>query len=101
MLGARTACAVVALCSLGAAGDAAADFSFLSAIGGDGYLTRSEMGVGKPGRDGRRASLIYFGQLSDFQLADEESPSRVEFFDSEPAVNFSSSGHRPEEALGP
>ena len=26
-------------------------------------------------------SLLYFGQLSDFQLADEESPARVEFID--------------------
>jgi hypothetical protein len=33
------------------------------------------------GRDQRRRSLAYFGQLTDFQLADEESPARVEFTD--------------------
>ena len=32
-------------------------------------------------RADRRTSLAYFGQLSDFQLADEESPARVEFID--------------------
>ena len=36
----------------------------------------------RPGRRAeRRRSLLYLGQLSDFQLADEESPSRVEFID--------------------
>jgi 3',5'-cyclic AMP phosphodiesterase CpdA len=82
-------------------GDPASAYSFLSTAGGDGYLSRLELGVGKPNREGRRRSLIYFGQLSDFQLADEESPARVEFFDSQPAVNFSSSGHRPQETLTP
>ena len=30
------------------------------------------------------SSLLYFGQLSDFQLADEESPARVELIDTGP-----------------
>jgi metallophosphoesterase (TIGR03767 family) len=47
-------------------------------------------------REERRRSLSYFAQLSDFQLADEESPSRVEFADS-----LASSAWRPQEALGP
>jgi hypothetical protein len=48
------------------------------------------------GRSGRRASLAYFAQLTDFQLADEESPARVEFVD-----RGASSAHRPQEAFEP
>ena len=49
-----------------------------------------------PGRADRRHSLAYFAQLTDFQLADEESPARVEFAD--PGAN---SAHRPQEAFNP
>jgi hypothetical protein len=35
----------------------------------------------KPGRTTTRTSLAYFSQMTDFQLADEESPARVEFAD--------------------
>jgi len=46
----------------------------------------SEGNAGLPtaltGRANRRRSLVYLGQLTDFQLADEESPVRVEFADS-------------------
>ena len=48
------------------------------------------------GRADRRLSLAYFAQLTDFQLADEESPARVEFVDRGP-----SSAHRPHEAFHP
>jgi uncharacterized repeat protein (TIGR01451 family) len=48
----------------------------------------------QPGRAQRRRSLAYFSQLTDFQLADEESPARVEFVDPGP-----SSAWRPQEAL--
>jgi Ca2+-binding RTX toxin-like protein len=48
------------------------------------------------GRAGRRLSMSYFAQLTDFQLADEESPARVEFVDRGP-----SSAHRPHEAFHP
>ena len=37
------------------------------------------LGAAQPARASKRTSLAYFGQLSDFQLADEESPARVEF----------------------
>ena len=80
-------------------GDEAADFSFLTAIGGEAYMVRQDLGAAKPNRSGRRRSVIYFGQISDFQLTDEESPGRVEFFDGQPLVNFSNSGHRPQETL--
>jgi hypothetical protein len=46
------------------------------------------------GRDNRRTSLAYFGQLTDFQLADEETPAKVEFLD--PGAN---SAWRPQEAF--
>ena len=48
------------------------------------------------GRDSRRTSLAYFGQLTDFQLADEETPAKVEFLD--PGA---SSAWRPQESLQP
>ena len=47
-----------------------------------------------------RSSLTYFGQLTDFQLADEESPARVEFTEQEPS-GFAASAWRPQEALQP
>lgn len=53
-------------------------------------------GLAQAGREARRASLAYFAQLTDFQLADEESPARVEAADS-----LASGAWRPEEALGP
>ncbi len=49
-------------------------------------------------RQGRRRSLAYFAQLTDFQLADEESPARQEL--NAPLVRGSSSW-RPQEALTP
>src|SRR4051812_41426695 len=33
------------------------------------------LGEAKAGREPRRTPLAYFGQLTDFQLADEESPA--------------------------
>jgi metallophosphoesterase (TIGR03767 family) len=52
--------------------------------------------VAQPGRAQTRVSLTYFSQMTDFQLADEESPARVEFVDA-----GASSAHRPWEAFGP
>lgn len=48
------------------------------------------------GRADRRRSLAYFAQLTDFQLADEESPARVEFADRGANAAF-----RPQEAFEP
>ncbi|HEV2791526.1 MAG TPA: hypothetical protein VGV69_09545, partial [Solirubrobacterales bacterium] len=57
-------------------------FDQLTTGPGEGYVVREGgFGAPQPGREGRRVSLAYFGQLSDFQLADEESPARVEFLD--------------------
>ena len=65
---------------------------------GEAYTLRDgELGTARGGREGRRSELLYFGQLSDFQLADEESPARVEFIDTGPF----SSAWRPWEAMNP
>ena len=74
-------------------------FRFLSLTGpGEDYTVREEgVGAAQSGRAARRTSLAYFGQLSDFQLADEESPARVEFIDYGPF----SAAWRPWEALNP
>jgi uncharacterized repeat protein (TIGR01451 family) len=65
------------------------------------YLVRDPGGVGQPGRAQRRRSLAYFSQLTDFQLADEESPARVEFLDQPGGQQGPSSAWRPWEALTP
>ena len=71
------------------------------------YVVRDGAGEANPaipdaqaGREDRRRSLSYFGQLTDFQLADEESPARVEFTEQEPS-GFAASAWRPQEALQP
>ncbi len=69
------------------------------APGEGGYVVRDdvenpEIPNALSGRETRRASLTYFSQLTDFQLADEESPARVEFVDPGP-----SSAWRPQEGF--
>jgi len=79
--------------------------SFKTLTGGPGepYLVREDAGApAKPGRETRRVSLAYFGELSDFQLADEESPARVEFLDPPNGSSLPfSAAWRPHEALQP
>jgi 3',5'-cyclic AMP phosphodiesterase CpdA len=79
--------------------NADAGFRELALGPGESAYTVREEGVGtaQSGRETRRTSLVYFGQLSDFQLADEESPARVEFIDTGPF----SAAWRPWEALNP
>lgn len=80
--------------------DGAAGFDQLGIGPGEGYAVREAgFGSARPGRSERRVSLAYFGQLSDFQLADEESPARVEFVD--PAGSPVEAAFRPWEALQP
>lgn len=48
------------------------------------------------------ASLLNFLQMTDFQIADEESPARVEFLDTTqraPGLNPFSAAYRPQESL--
>lgn len=81
----------------------AGPFKTLTGGPGEPYVLREDAGApAKPGRGARRVSLAYFGQLSDFQLADEESPARVEFLDPPNGSSLPfSAAWRPWEALEP
>jgi len=79
-------------------------FKTLTTGPGEDYIVRAgddtvTLGEAKAGRESRRTPLAYFGQLTDFQLADEESPARVEFLDPEGGP-FTASW-RPSEAFNP
>jgi metallophosphoesterase (TIGR03767 family) len=80
-------------------GDPAAPYSRLKLQAGWKRVVRGELATAQKGRLARRRSLMYFAQLSDFQLADEESPARAEVLD----LNTSpfESAWRPQEALEP
>jgi metallophosphoesterase (TIGR03767 family) len=73
-------------------------FAFLREAPGEGHVVRTELAPAQAGRDARRRSLLYFAQLSDFQLSDEESPARVEFLDRDPS-GFATAAWRPQEAM--
>ena len=79
----------------------AGDFRLLSQGSGEPFVAREGEGIGQAqaGRAERRLSLLYFANLSDFQLADEESPARVENVDN--AGGPVSAAWRPMEAFGP
>jgi metallophosphoesterase (TIGR03767 family) len=78
-------------------------FQFLGLGAGEPYSVRQDLGTAGPNRAANRTSLVYFGQLSDFQLADEESPARVEVIDplSTPLNLPFGAAWRPWEALEP
>jgi metallophosphoesterase (TIGR03767 family) len=81
-------------------GDPQAAYSKLRLLPGWKRVVRDDLGAApRAGRLARRRSLLYFAQLSDFQLADEESPARVEVLD----IGGSpfTSAWRPQEALEP
>ena len=78
--------------------DRAQGFQFLTPGPGEPYALRGDLASTHPGRQKRRVSLVYFGQFSDFQLADEESPARVEFLDPDPS-STAAAAWRPQEAL--
>jgi metallophosphoesterase (TIGR03767 family) len=80
-------------------GDANAAYSRLKPIKGWARAVRTEFATPKKRRHIRRRSLLYFAQLSDFQLADEESPARVEALDL--AGSDFVSAWRPQEAFEP
>jgi 3',5'-cyclic AMP phosphodiesterase CpdA len=81
-------------------GDPGAAYSHLRLLPGWKRVVRDDLGA-KPGRGRhvRRRSLLYFAQLTDFQLADEESPARAEVLDI--ANSPFQSAWRPQEALEP
>ena len=81
-------------------GDPAAPYSRLKLLPGWKRVIRDDLGAAaRKGRLARRRSLLYFAQLSDFQLADEESPVRAEALDI--AGTPFTSAWRPQEALEP
>jgi len=78
-------------------------FRFTQTAPGEPYTVREDLAAAGSGRAAARTSLVYFGQLSDFQLADEESPARVEIIDplSTPLGLPFGAAWRPWEALEP
>ncbi len=78
-------------------------FRYLQLGPGEPYAVREDMVPAGAGRAAARTSLVYFGQLSDFQLADEESPARLEVIDplSSPLNLPFGAAWRPWEALEP
>jgi metallophosphoesterase (TIGR03767 family) len=78
-------------------------FQYLQLGPGEGYVVREDLAAAGGARAAERDSLVYFGQLSDFQLADEESPARVELIDplSTPLKLPFGAAWRPWEALAP
>jgi metallophosphoesterase (TIGR03767 family) len=69
---------------------------------GEPYIVRQDLATAGAKRAKKRRSLAYFGQLSDFQLADEESPGRVEFLDPPNGTQLPfNAAWRPWEALEP
>ncbi|HEX9967579.1 MAG TPA: hypothetical protein VGB06_06510 [Solirubrobacterales bacterium] len=78
-------------------------YRFLQLGAGEPYVVREDLAPAGAGRDAARTSVVYFGQLSDFQLADEESPARVEVLDpfSTPLSLPFGAAWRPWEALEP
>ncbi len=81
----------------------AGSYRFLQLGAGEAYTVREELAGANPSRAETRTSLAYFGQLSDFQLADEESPARLEIIDplSTPLNLPFGAAWRPWEALEP
>jgi len=80
-------------------GDPGAPYSRLTPRAGWRRVVRDDLAAPRAGRLARRRSLLYFAQLSDFQLADEESPARAEALDI--ADTPFTSAWRPQEALEP
>ncbi|HEX9767149.1 MAG TPA: TIGR03767 family metallophosphoesterase [Nitriliruptorales bacterium] len=68
-------------------------------------VVRDELAAPKAGREDRRVALVSFLHVTDYQLADAQSPARVEFVDRtvDPPSGFVPFGaaQRPQEALVP
>ncbi|HEU4944555.1 MAG TPA: hypothetical protein VFT10_05270 [Solirubrobacterales bacterium] len=81
----------------------AGSYRFLQLGEGEPYTVREDLAAAGAERAKARTSLTYFGQLSDFQLADEESPARLEIIDplSTPLNLPFGAAWRPWEALQP
>jgi metallophosphoesterase (TIGR03767 family) len=71
----------------------------LERAGGEDHVLRDDLGPALDGRERRRRLRLFFGQLSDLHLIDEESPARVEFLDR--VAGPFTSAYRPQEGLTP
>jgi metallophosphoesterase (TIGR03767 family) len=80
-------------------GEPSAPYSRLKLLPGWPRVVRDDLAAARRRRLFRRRSLLYFAQLTDFQLADEESPARAEALDV--ADTPFTSAWRPQEALEP
>jgi metallophosphoesterase (TIGR03767 family) len=73
-------------------------FRLLEAGAGEAYrLRQGRLGRASGNRANRRRSLLFFGQLTDPQIADEMSPVRLDFLDE--AGSPVQDGLRPQETL--
>jgi metallophosphoesterase (TIGR03767 family) len=70
-----------------------------TAAGEDYGPPRQELGTASPARDRTRERLVFFGQMTDTHVVDEESPLRVEFLDK--FKGPFTSAYRPQEGLSP
>jgi 3',5'-cyclic AMP phosphodiesterase CpdA len=83
----------------------AGPYRTLTTAPGEPYTVREGVDLGdtigeaQDGREQRRHSLAYFGQMTDLHMTDEESPARVEFLDWRGSAF--TSAWRVSEALGP
>jgi metallophosphoesterase (TIGR03767 family) len=66
---------------------------------GEPLLVREQLAAAQAGRQTRRRPLVFFAQMTDFQLVDEESPARVELVDR--YGGSLSAGYRPQDGLLP
>jgi metallophosphoesterase (TIGR03767 family) len=66
---------------------------------GEPVVVRDDFGVGGSARNPSAAPLLFFAQMTDFQLVDEESPARVELVDK--YGGSLNAAYRPQEGLLP
>jgi metallophosphoesterase (TIGR03767 family) len=66
---------------------------------GEAHLVRDDLERPQSGRDRRRLAQLFFAQMTDTHVIDEESPLRVEFLDQFGGIF--TSAYRPQEGISP
>ena len=64
---------------------------------GEDHVVRDDLAAPQAGRERRRVERLFFGQMSDTHVVDEESPLRVEFTDQFGGIF--TSAYRPQEGM--